>query len=353
MIAYSQASLNERAITTSYDLAKSTPGLVVNAGSGNASLPDFSIRGRGQFFGAASGSVETYFADVPLSPPFQIPTLPPQYFDLSSVQVLKGPQGTLFGRNTTGGAVLFVPQAPTDNFEGYVRAQLGNFDNRQIEAAVNVPLGEIGALRIAGFKWNRKGYSRTKGGELDFTTFLPLPVQYFNNQDITELRAMLRLNLSDAIENSTIVTWHSDKNRGSSQVIAGRAGSAFGAAVAGSITGNPYIANLDTNLNRKASSTYGLINTTTVDLSDDIRIKNIFSYISAKGYGNNPSDVDGAAIPAINVVTPLRQLKNRQLVNELQVQGSVADGKLDFIFGGIYDQTRQPGGDSTINVDCR
>src|SRR6476620_2784987 len=124
--AFSQKSLDERAIKTSFDLAKSVPGLVVNAGSGNAALPDFSIRGRGQFFGAASGSVETYFADVPLSPPFPIPTLPPQYFDLASVQVLKGPQGTLFGRNTTGGAVLFVPQGPTKDFGGYVRAQGGN-----------------------------------------------------------------------------------------------------------------------------------------------------------------------------------------------------------------------------------
>lgn len=348
--AFSQASLNERVITTSYDLAKSTPGLVVNASSGNASLPDFSIRGRGQFFGAASGSVETYFAEVPLSPPFQIPTLPPQYFDLASVQVLKGPQGTLFGRNTTGGAVLFVPQAPTDEFEGYVRGQLGTLNNRQIEAALNIPLGDIGALRLAGFGWHRQGYTRTLGGELDFTNFRPLPVQFYNNQDVVQLRGTLRLNLSDSIENTTLFTWHTDKNRSSSQVIAGRAGTAFGAAVAGSITGNPRISSLDTNLDRKASSTFGLINTTTIDLTESVRLKNIFSYIWAKGYGNNPSDVDGAAVPAINIVRPLRQLRNRQLVNELQLQGSIADDRLEWIIGGVYDQTRQPGANDSINI---
>lgn len=323
---------------------------MVNASSGNASISDFSIRGRGQFFGAASGSVETYFADVPLSPPFQIPTLPPQFFDLASVQVLKGPQGTLFGRNTTGGAVLFVPQAPSDDLEGYIRVQLGTLDNRQIEAAINIPLGDVGALRLAGFGWKRKGYTRTLGGKLDYTTFQPLPVQFYNNQDVVQLRGTLRLDVSDSIENTTLFTWHSDKNRSSSQVVAGRAGTAFGGAVGASITGNPRISTLDTSLDRPASSTFGLINTTIVELNDSIRLKNIFSYIWAKGYGNNPTDVDGAAIPAINLVRPLRQLKNRQLVNELQLQGSSFDDRLEWIVGGVYDQTRQPGGDESINI---
>ncbi|MEX6725432.1 TonB-dependent receptor [Parapedomonas caeni] len=348
--AFNQDALNERSITSSYDLARSVPGLVVNAGSGNASLPDFSIRGRGQFFGAASGSVETYFADVPLSPPFQIPTLPPQYFDLASVQVLKGPQGTLFGRNTTGGAVLFVPAPPTDKLEGYARGQLGDYQNRQFEAALNLPLSEKVALRLAGFYWHREGYTKTLGGELDLTTFTPLPVQDYNNQDVIELRGTLRVDLSDTLTNSTIVTWHGDKNRSSSKVIKGRSGTAFGAGVTPSIIDDAQRSTLDTNLDRDRSSTFAIINTTTWDISENLRVKNILSYISARGYGNNPSDVDGAAIPGINLVRPLRQLKNRQLVNELQLQGTSAGGKLDWIIGGMHDQTRQPGGDSTMNI---
>lgn len=348
--AFSQAALNERTITTAYDLSRAVPGLIVNAGSGNASLPDFSIRGRGQFFGAASGSVETYFADVPLSPPFQIPTLPPQFFDLASVQVLKGPQGTLFGRNTTGGAVLFVPAAPTDKLEGYVRAQLGDYQNRQFEAAVNLPLGDRVALRLAGFYWHRKGYTRTVGGETDFTTFKPLPVQYFNNQDVIELRGTLKVDLTDTLTNSTIVTWHSDKNRSSSKAVRARAGTALGGALATSILADPQLATLDTNLDRDWSSTFGVINTTTWDVTDNLRVKNIFSYIAARGYGNNPADVDGGAIPGINLVTPLRQLKNNQLVNELQLQGKAADGRIEWIVGAMHDQTRQPGEPAKMNI---
>jgi iron complex outermembrane receptor protein len=350
IVAFSQESLNERAIANSYDLAKSVPGLVVTAGSGSSALPDFSIRGRGQFFGAASGSVETYFADVPLSPPFQIPTLPPQYFDLSSVQVLKGPQGTLFGRNTTGGAVLFVPQAPTDKFEGYVRAQLGDFANRQFEVALNLPLGDRAALRLAGFAWHRKGYTKTRGGEFDFESGRALPVQDYNNQDVLEFRGTLKLDPTDNFTNSTIFTWHGSRNRGSSQAIAGRAGTALGGAIAGSITGNPRVSTLDTDLSRERSSTWAVINTSVFEFSDAIRLKNILSYINARGYGNNPSDVDGAAIPAINLVRPLRQLRNRQLVEELQLQGSSMDDRLDWIFGGTHDQTRQPGADNKINI---
>jgi iron complex outermembrane receptor protein len=130
--AFSQESLRANNVTSAVDLSRVAPGLVGVPSSGNPNLVDFSIRGRGLVYGAAAGSVETYFSDVPLSPNFQMPQLPPQFFDLQSVQVLKGPQGTLFGRSTTGGAVLLQPQLPTDKFEGYARLQAGNYSNIQL-----------------------------------------------------------------------------------------------------------------------------------------------------------------------------------------------------------------------------
>ncbi|WP_242127141.1 TonB-dependent receptor [Sphingobium sp. Sx8-8] len=369
--AFSQDMLNERAVSSAFDLSKSVPGLVTSADSGNGALPSFAIRGRGQFFGAATGSVETYFADVPLSPPFQMPTLPPQYFDLASVQVLKGPQGTLFGRNTTGGAVLFVPQTPSDKFEGYVRGQLGTYDNAQLEAALNLPLGDIGALRLAGFAWHRKGYVETVAGRVDsaasFTNgatfnFLTgqfsgpgtvlLPRTDIYNQDVLEFRGTLRLNLSDSIENTTILTWHGDRNRASSQLHQLRTGTqlagAIGAYFPTLLPDNPRIADVDTDLTRPRSSTWAAINTTTWEATDNLRLKNIVSYISAEGYGNNPADVDGSPFPAINLVRPGRPLKNRQFYEELQLQGNV--GPVEYIVGGNIDNTRQPGANDKINV---
>jgi iron complex outermembrane receptor protein len=80
--ALSKDALKEQSIADAFDLGRAVSGLTVLADSGNSSLPIFGIRGRGLNYGAAAGSVETYFADVPLSPPFETPTLPPQYFDL-------------------------------------------------------------------------------------------------------------------------------------------------------------------------------------------------------------------------------------------------------------------------------
>src|SRR3546814_906483 len=79
---------------------------------------------------------------------------------LASVQVLKGPQGTLFGRNTTGGAVLFAPATPTAQFEGYVQAGYGNLDNRQIEGVINIPLSDQIRVRVGGSWHKRDGYTK-------------------------------------------------------------------------------------------------------------------------------------------------------------------------------------------------
>ena len=65
---------------------------------------------------------------------------PAYMFDLQSVQVLKGPQGTLFARNTTGGAVLLMPKKPTDKLEGYLEGAYGNYDMFRIQGVINVPL---------------------------------------------------------------------------------------------------------------------------------------------------------------------------------------------------------------------
>src|ERR1700758_550902 len=124
MTVFTQDQLSNRNITNAEDLANITPSLSVNNnfGSENAS---FAIRGFVQD-AATPPSVGVYFADV-VAP--RGPTQgtqagdgagPGNFFDLQNVQVLKGPQGTLFGRNTTGGAVLLVPQKPKTVFEGFV-----------------------------------------------------------------------------------------------------------------------------------------------------------------------------------------------------------------------------------------
>jgi iron complex outermembrane recepter protein len=345
--AFSQETLTRRSIANALDLNKAVPGLAVQADNGSATIPNFSIRGRGQSYGAASGSVETYFADVPLSPPFQRPTLPAQFFDLQSVQVLKGPMGTLFGRNSTGGAVLFVPQAPElDSTSGYVRAQVGTYENVQAEAAVNIPIAtDTAALRLAGFAWHRKGYMRTVGGRTDYFGQV-LPSQRFANQDVAELRASLLLQPSDSISNTTILTYHTDKNRQSPKASHLRPFFGFPDSV---LSLPKRVADLSVDLSREASSTWAAINTTTIDLSDSLTLKNIFGHIRAKAYTTYPQDTDGTPAIAIDNVRPPRRSRNYQTTEELQLQGRMMDGRFTWILGGLLDLTRNPGG-SDINT---
>ena len=349
--ALTQAALEQKSIYNPFDLNKAVPGLNVLPDQASSNLPSFSVRGRGQSYGAASGSVETYFADVPLSPPFEAPTLPPQFFDLQSVQVLKGPQGTLFGRNSTGGAVLFVPAAPTDEFGGYARVQGGNYADVQFEGAVNLPLNDKVLLRLAVFEWHRDGYTRTLGGRVSpLGEFLPS--QKINNQDVTEGRATLLLKPTDKLSNSTIFTYHTDRNRGSEQAQYYRGADLLPIPVAGSAA-DPRTFDTDVNLNRPASRTWAVINTTTFAINDELTLKNIASRIDARGYTANPSDYDGTGSGPLagleDGIRPPRPNHNYQTTDEIQLQGHAFDNKLEYLVGGLIDFTRQPGARDNIN----
>src|SRR5262249_37049329 len=81
------------------------------------------------------------------------------FFDLAAVDTYRGPQGTLFGRSTTGGAVVVRPQAPTFDFGGYVDTTFGNFNAFNLEGAVNIPIVKDKlAVRLAGIRIRRDGF---------------------------------------------------------------------------------------------------------------------------------------------------------------------------------------------------
>lgn len=89
-------------------------------------------------------------------------------FDIGSIQVLRGPQGTLYGRNATGGVIIINSADPTDKFEGRVRAEYGNFDHRQLNGMINLPLGQDLSFRASATYKHDDGYVRNliTGGKI-------------------------------------------------------------------------------------------------------------------------------------------------------------------------------------------
>src|SRR5690349_10155227 len=137
-------------------LAARVPSLNVESSFGRA-FPRFYIRGygNGDFRLNASQPVSLIYDDVvqenPILKGFPI-------FDLDQIEVLRGPQGSLFGRNTPGGVVKFDSAAPEKDFGGYVSVSDATYNTANVEGALNVPLGEGWSARFSALFQHRDDY---------------------------------------------------------------------------------------------------------------------------------------------------------------------------------------------------
>jgi outer membrane receptor protein involved in Fe transport len=195
----SGADLANRRIDTVRDLAISVPGLRFNDLGGG--VPVYSIRGVGFNENSlmATSAVGVYRDDVAL--PFPVMTRGPLY-DLERTEVLKGPQGTLFGRNATGGALNFITRKPTDSFEGYATASYGRFDTAEAEGALNVPLASGVGLRISG-----KAVRSDKGWQRSLSRDARL-----GEKDQTGLRGTLKADVGGNLSLLATVDWWRDRS---------------------------------------------------------------------------------------------------------------------------------------------
>jgi iron complex outermembrane receptor protein len=156
------------------DLAEQTPGLLTKFGPNGLATVGFYMRGVGinDFTGTVDPSVGVYvdevFAPTPDMLNFAV-------YDIERVEVLRGPQGTLYGRNSTGGAINFITARPTESFEGYVRAGYGSYDTATITGALSGPFSEtlLGRLSVnavnssssSGYSYNR--YTDNELGKIE------------------------------------------------------------------------------------------------------------------------------------------------------------------------------------------
>jgi iron complex outermembrane receptor protein len=353
-----QQQLSDRNVVNALDLVNYTPSLSANSNFG-ADNSNFSLRGFIQDIGTPP-SVGVYFADVVAPRAASLGILmgdgagPGSFFDLQNVQVLKGPQGTLFGRNTTGGAILFVPQKPTRDLEGYVEGGVGNYDMRRVQAVINVPFAESGRFRVAVDRQKRDGYLKNDSG---------IGPRDLADVDYLAVRASLVADLTPDLENYTIASYLHSDNRGTIQRMiacdpAGQLGSlacpqiaAAQARGAGFYTVQNGVADPHSRIEQ-----WQVINTTTWTANDSLTIKNIVSYAELRNnvrinYAGTLFDV-GLAQPVLFSVVhspPGYDMASQStFVEELQLQGSALDERLTWQGGG-YFETSDPLGD-TVNA---
>lgn len=159
----STSTLENAGVVTASSLNAAVPSLYVSRGGG--ANTSFFIRGVGNFTNngysdpAVAFNVDGVYFGRPTS-------TSGTFYDLDRIEVLKGPQGTLYGRNATGGAINVIPAKPRlGEFSGYVAAGYGRFDARDLEAAVNIPLGQNAAFRASGKLFDAEGYYRDGTGD--------------------------------------------------------------------------------------------------------------------------------------------------------------------------------------------
>jgi outer membrane receptor protein involved in Fe transport len=173
--AFDQRSLDASGIRNTQDLAFRTPGLQFSAAVAQGQP---TIRGIGNtdLSGGVSGAVAVHLDGFYQAHPGGALA---DLYDIGRVEVLKGPQGTLYGRNATGGAINIIAAVPTHRFEGTVDGLVGSFGDLQLRGAINVPLGGGADFRVA-FNGHaaREFAARVNVGMVGINVPIPVPVAY-------------------------------------------------------------------------------------------------------------------------------------------------------------------------------
>jgi outer membrane receptor protein involved in Fe transport len=153
--AFTGEELDRALISKPLDMQFSVPNMLMS--KGNFTTASISIRGIGnQAIGAQSDSgTGVHFNGVYLNGGRIFET---EFFDAERVEVLRGPQGTLYGRNTTAGVVNMITNKPTDEFGGDVQLELGDYSHVKFKGAVNLPITDNLAQRFALFYHERDGF---------------------------------------------------------------------------------------------------------------------------------------------------------------------------------------------------
>jgi len=366
--AFNAETLQARNVTSEQDLAALSPGLIVKSGQ-NSNQVSFTLRGQTlDPFSGSSPAVLTYINEAPAS----VGNTSTAFFDYSSVQVLKGPQGTLFGRNATGGAILYETTKPGDDFGGYASIRGGERNYIQVQGAIDIPLSEAIKVRLAGDYNKQDGYIRNArtGNTLGDTdalsgrvTLVIEPSSGFKNTTVAQYSdfggsegagGLYSYHACGETNNGYQLTATLDCVYGLNSPFAPTLGNGpigegiWPGAVPGYLTWqqqNPYKVWLSYDLPHKAHAAF-VTNTTEIELGDNLKLKNIFNWADA--FARTPGILSGSPFGSLNLYNRSglgngrpggEEFSTRAISNELQLQGS--SGALEYIVGAFYSNSKK------------
>ncbi len=354
--AMSTEQISQYQFTDISALANRIPSLNMCCNQGNTSYG---------FLRGATG-VAYYFNDMPVgsvgSGGFG------NFFDVQNVQVLKGPQGTLFGTASNAGAVLYNAVRPGFELQGYASGTLGSYGRTVAEGAITIPLiDDKLSIRLAGKTEHRDGTWK----------LLSHPGLSIEDRNFSVYRASVVFKPTDRIENYTMFNYYKDRSipmttgpmvevLPSNYIGANRApGRYFGfygagnSAPAGRVPNaeNNYNANLFdwmTAENARPGGAFdyklqglsfipssrnwrmNITNHTTVDLTDDVTLKNIFGYMKRFGFAHTDGDATPFNISETGGVPSRPASPISNWTDEIQLQGSTFDSRLKFTLGTFW-----------------
>jgi len=343
--AFSANELAARGASSAIDVAQYVPNLVGLNNTGLGSANAYYLRGLGNTESIATFDppIGTYVDDIYLS---RQNANNLSLFDVERLEVLRGPQGTLFGRNTTGGAINLILREPGDSFGGYVEAGYGSYDKVMARGSVDIPLAESFAIKVSGYWQDDRGYVKnTTTGER------------LNDNDGWGARIGLRGELSPAarwtgsyahIVSNAENSLNFDCDPANPSNCDGRfATTGFSerngadGGLAGIITGSKQF--------------YGNNNRTAMDLitsnlefgGDLLKVNVITGYVSlTQRFALDFAD--GRALPSLSVPTPAvlgvtyggftiaNRGQHEQFTQEVKATGSFGDGLIDYVAGVYY-----------------
>lgn len=249
------------------------------------------------------------------------------FFDIGRVEVNRGPQGTLFGRNAIAGTVNVVTRDPTEVLSGYLNAEVGNYSTHNLDGAISGPLADGVSARIAFQTRNHSGYEFNVPNSIDI-----------NNQNTQAFRGKLKFDRGGSF--SAVLSadyFHESDREGTLNVGFAREGVVPPAVMLGAIVsdGNPRH-HFGGTLPFTGKTTYGLALDAKLDLGNNFSLASLTSYRHSDfEYRYNSND----SLPLIDSVgTELA----KQYSQELRLEKSIERGNIvvgGFLYGQNYDMT--------------